>query len=446
MRWAAIWLLIRPARTGLAAVLLPVITFAIITTAVLSTGVVARLFWEAPDTEFGAYKLMAAVLIAVLLVPLSTLSASAARLSARRRDDRLATLRLLGASSGWVRSVAVAESTLVAAAGVVAGIAVHLVSAPLLTFFPIQGGTPTLAQVWLPWWTIAVIALAVITIAVVSAVTGLRDVVISPLSVRRRTDRPKLSWLRVVIGGVIIVGAVGLLQMVSPGWGTLGIAAAFAVAITSVMAVLGVVGPYVIGRLASRQAKRAEGAAELIAARGILESPKTAWRQVSGVALASFVVVPAGSMLGYLDLIERSSTVLDAATRQAFDDFRTVMLAAVLVSFVLVACSVGVTQAAAVLERRELYVSLDRIGMPVSEMNRGRRLAVLSPLRVAVVGSALTATILFFWLVAIATTTAPLFMFGIAVALLTGVVIVRIAVTATTTVLNDVLAHPDRSL
>ena len=38
----------------------------------------------------------------LLLTPLFTLGASAARLSARRRDDRLATLRLLGASTGRI--------------------------------------------------------------------------------------------------------------------------------------------------------------------------------------------------------------------------------------------------------------------------------------------------------------------------------------------------------
>ena len=45
------------------------------------------------------YLMLAWVSGFLLLTPLFTLGASAARLSARRRDDRLATLRLLGAST-----------------------------------------------------------------------------------------------------------------------------------------------------------------------------------------------------------------------------------------------------------------------------------------------------------------------------------------------------------
>lgn len=276
--------------------------------------------------------------------------------------------------------------------------------------------------------------------------SGLRRVLISPLGVRRRTDAPTLSRARLIVGGIVLVGAVGLLQLVSGGWGTVGIAAAFGAAIIAVMSVLGLVGPFVIGRRAARRAERTESAAELIAARGILESPKAAWRGVSGVALASFLVVPAGSLLGYLDLIERSSTSIDAATRQIFVDVRTVVLAAVVVSFALVACSVGVTQAAAVLERRDLYVGLDRLGAPVAELNRARRLGVIPPLRVASLGSAVAAGILFAWLVAIAVVAAPLFMVGVVAALVAGEGLVRAGLGATTSVLDEVLAHPERAL
>lgn len=162
----ALWVLIRPARTGWSAALLPVITFATITAAVLSAAVVARLFWSAPDNDAGVYRVLGAGLVTVLLVPLATLAGSAARLSARRRDDRLATLRLLGASAGWVRRVAVAESTLVASVGVAVGVAVHLASAPLLTFLPVQGERPTYAQVWLPGWLVAGSVVAILAIAV----------------------------------------------------------------------------------------------------------------------------------------------------------------------------------------------------------------------------------------------------------------------------------------
>ena len=53
--------------------------------------------------------------------PLVTLGTSSARLSARSRDDRLSTLRLLGLSARRVRNLAVAESALVQSIGVLLG-------------------------------------------------------------------------------------------------------------------------------------------------------------------------------------------------------------------------------------------------------------------------------------------------------------------------------------
>lgn len=447
MRPAALWLMIRPTAAGLTSATLPVVTFAVITLAVLSSSVIALLFWRAPDGEFGGYKLLAVALVGLLVVPLGTLAASAARLSARRRDERLSTLRLLGAPAGWVRGSAVAEASLLAALGIGLGIVLHLATAPLLTFFPVQGGTPGLDQVWLPRWAVAGVAFAILGVGVLCSVTGLRRVVISPLGAARRAEAPKpLRWIRVLVAVAVLGGAVAMMQLVSPGWGTTAIAAAIVLAVIAVMAVLGLVGPFVVGRLAARRLRRAERASDIIASRGVLESPRAAWRQVSGIALVSFVVVPTVSMLGYVDLIERSGTVIDPAARQVLVDIRTVILAVVALSFVLAACSVAITQAAAILERRDLYVSLDRIGMPLAEMARARRQAILAPLRVASVGSALASAALFAWLVVIAVTSAPLFALAIVVIVAGGELLVRLGLRATVPVLKGVLAHPDRAL
>lgn len=445
MRWAALWLLIRRARAGRSAVVLPVIAFAVMIAAVLGTTVLARLLWQAAD-EIVAYKLLAAALVTVVVVPLSTLGASAARLSARRRDDRLATLRLLGATSRWVRLVAVVEATSVAVAGVVVGILVHFVSTPSLTLIRVRGRTPDIDQVWLPWWVVALAALAVTAVAVISAVTGLRRVVLSPLGVRTRVDAPRLGWARVVIGGGVIGGAVALMQMLSADWGVIGATAAVALAVIATMAVLGVIGPFIIGRIAARSARRATTSAELIAARGILESPQAAWRQVSGLALISFLVIPVGSFLGYVDLIGRSSTDLPAEIAQIFTDARTVLLAAVAVTFVLVACSIGVSQAASVIEPRTLHVSLDRLGMPVAEMHRARHLAVLWSLRIAVLGSVVAAGLVGFSFVLTMIVMAPLFMAGTLGVLIGGCATVLGAVAATRPILRETVAQPERAL
>ena len=53
------------------------------------------------------------------MVLTGALGGSAARLSARRRDDRLASLRLLGATPRLVRTLTVVESTVLAAVGAI---------------------------------------------------------------------------------------------------------------------------------------------------------------------------------------------------------------------------------------------------------------------------------------------------------------------------------------
>ncbi len=84
----------------------------------------------ASDDGFGQYNILAVAMVAVLVVPAGTLGTSAAQLSARRREDRLAVLRLLGASSTWVRGFAVIEASLLAAAGAIAGLLGYAVLVP----------------------------------------------------------------------------------------------------------------------------------------------------------------------------------------------------------------------------------------------------------------------------------------------------------------------------
>ncbi|BAV86473.1 hypothetical protein RA11412_0174 [Rothia aeria] len=73
------------------------------------------------------YLMLAWVSGFLLLTPLFTLGASAARLSARRRDDRLATLRLLGASTRQLTLYTMLDSVIYAAVGFVLGFIVYLI-------------------------------------------------------------------------------------------------------------------------------------------------------------------------------------------------------------------------------------------------------------------------------------------------------------------------------
>ena len=279
-------------------------------------------------------------------------------------------------------------------------------------------------------------------LAALSAVIGLRRVVLSPLGVRTRQDAPRTHWVRVVIA-VVVIGIVYLAMSALGGFG--GVAVIIAVlgaGFGGAIAVLNLVGPWVLRMLASRQARRAQTPRRLLAARTILESPKAAWRQVSGVAMTSFMAVFAGVGVALIGSVGDT----DPQSAQLVADIRTGVLITVIASFLMVACSAGVNQAAAILDRRDLYVSLDRLGMPVSEMNAARGRAVLSPLRITTVGSALVAGVVVFPLAGLSLIVAPASIAVIVGCLAAGIGLVWLALLATRPVLTRVLAEPSPSL
>lgn len=218
------------------------------------------------------------------------------------------------------------------------------------------------------------------------------------------------------------------------------------VGLAAVMTALGLAGPFVIARVARRRAARTSDAAHLVAARSVLDDPREAWRQVSALGLAAFVLIPAGCLLGYLQVIENSESraIMTADQLLVFGDARTLLALLVLMAFLVVACQVAITQTAAVLERRELYVALDRNGMPRRELERARRGRVTMPAIVAVVGAATAASIVGVVLVFVALVMAPGHVAGIVVILGFGLLLVHGGVVVTTPVMRRVLAAPDR--
>lgn len=433
------WLLARPSAQSGAALVLPAVAFAVTAALLLVVlgGVLMFWGWDAAEQpEAPAYQLLSVIALAVLVIPLVSLGGAAARLSARRRDDRLATLRLLGASTATVGAITVLESTAVAVAGALAGVALYAGLMPLFGLVSFGGAPIGAAALWAGIPAVAVVIGGVAVLAAVSAALGLRQVVVSPLGVRARTDAPKLHWVRVVIAVVVIAAGFAALNVpaLAPG---AGFAIVIAVVFGAGMAVLNLLGPWAIGVFAGVQVRRAKSAAGLLAARTVLESPKAAWRQVGGVAMTSFVAVIAGA---------GTAMVADVQDGEALmTDIRTGVLLTLVVSFAMVACSVGVNQAAAILDRRALHVALDRIGMPREAMEAARTRTTMAPLLFTVVISALAGGVLVFPLVGIAMIVAPLSVGVIAACFAAGIALVWLALRATRPVLTRVLARPDRA-
>lgn len=419
------WLLARRTSENRATLVLPVVAFGAVTTLLLTVLAGAQSMWRWDDEVGELYQVLAAVAVALMLVPLVTLGGSAARLSARRRDDRLSTLRLLGATPTTVAVMTVVESAGLALVGALGGVVGHVVLGPFVARIHFRGEAIGSAF-WLSPLTVVGTILAVTAIAAVSAAVGLRKVMISPLGVRTRQDAPRISTKRLLVG-VAVVGA-GVLAM-SGEYASFAMLVAMVLAVlASGLAVLNLLGPWVISVLARVEVRRARTPARLLAARGIAESPKAVWRAVSSVAMTSFVAVIAGTGVSATSGGVGSPTGPD---RFLTADIATGIVITVVASFLMVACSAGINQAAEILDRGDLYASLHKLGMPWQTLDEARTRTVMLPLVAVTVGSALIAGILILPLAGYALITAPASLAVIGASLVAGPLIARLGVRAT---------------
>ena len=139
-----------------------------------------------------------------LLAPVVVFVATATRLAAARREQRLAALRLAGATTGQVGVVAAVEAAIAALAGMAAGFGLFFGVRPRLARTPLDGAAFYPSDLDLPPGWAAAIALGVPALAMTAAVISLRRIRISPLGVARRAVRPKPTPrpLLLVAGGM----------------------------------------------------------------------------------------------------------------------------------------------------------------------------------------------------------------------------------------------------
>ena len=335
------------------------------------------------------YMTLAWFAVVLLVVPLVTLGGAAARLGVARRDARLATLRLLGATPREVVALTVAETAWQGFVGAVLGIVLYGLLLPIVSLLPFQGTTFSVAELWVGWQGLAAALVAVPVLAAISGAVSLRRVTVSPLGVARRETPKRMTWLRVV---VTVVG-IGLFMALSAAAGALGAAAVGALvgALALGFATLNAIGPWVLGRVGRIQLRAATTPAQLLAARRLLDDPKAAWRVVGGLGLASFVA----GVLAIIPTFVAVDTSQDPQGAMLLDDLVTGAMVTLVVAFLLAAVSAGIAQAASVLDSRREIALQNLAGTPVELLDAVRRRAVLGPLLFVAVGSAVTALVMF---------------------------------------------------
>lgn len=244
----------------------------------------------------GMYTLLARLATILVVVPLLVLGASAARLSVSRRDQRLAALRLIGATPGRIAAMTAAEAMLTGTVGALLGAVGYAVLLPAAASLSLAGGSWYPADLWIGGPLLLAVTAGVVGLVVVSALAGLRQVVVGPLGVARRSRSRGASAVRAVVF-VAVVAAYGWITK-EYGSGDVVALSAFA----AVFLALAVIGPWMVrllGRIVTTLSKRP---ATLLAGRRLLDDPKAAWRIVSGLTLAGFVA-------GFFALLTMDSTL-----------------------------------------------------------------------------------------------------------------------------------------
>ncbi|WP_424467830.1 FtsX-like permease family protein [Pseudoclavibacter helvolus] len=438
-------MLTRPDAVGIAAVALPAVAFAVVTAITLVVvGGTIMLFTPPPGMD--SHGFFAVFALMLLTVPLLTLGVAAARLSARRRDDRLATLRLLGASTRVVTLLAVAEATLIALVGILAGSLLYVALLPLVGLLHFYGGPVGAASMWVGFPILAMTAAGIAVLAAASSFAGLAAVRVTPLGVRKRDKAPRVKWFALAAGVLTLLLAVGLIavsQGLMTAFGIVGIFLAIFVPFAIGMLALNLIGSPIVGLIGRLMAKRAKTPARLIAGRRLAEAPGVAWRSVSGIAMIAFVSVIGGSGLALLDMASGSASI-SAEELILLTDLRTGVLLTLLIAFLMLACTVGVSQAAAILDERRLLISLDRAGMPRRVLEQAQRAQVWAPLLLAALGGAGAAIALVLPLVGVSLLIAPLAMLTMLLCFVLGFGAVWVALLGTRPVVSSVLASPQR--
>ena len=247
-----------------------------------------------PDegTEASGIDLILAVAALALLTPVLIFIATATRLSAARREQRFAAMRLVGARPRQISVIAAVESTVAAAAGVAAGFGLFFVLRIPLAAVPFTGEPFFPADLSLSLPDILAVAIGVPAAAAVVARLALRQVSLSPLGVARRvTPEPPRAW-RVL---PLLVGLAWLGFFVVRGRpaSVPGQVQAFLPGCLLIMIGLITAGPWVTMAGARFMACRTSRPGALIAARRLADDPRAAFRAVSGLVLALFITTVA---------------------------------------------------------------------------------------------------------------------------------------------------------
>jgi hypothetical protein len=234
---------------------------------------------------------------ALVFVPVVVFIVMSTRIAAAQREQRLAAIRLVGATRLQASAVAAVETGVAAVTGCVLGWAGYEVGRRILAAtLTLEGAHFFAEDVVVAPWVLLLILFGVPVLAVLTTLATISRVWDRPLGASRQSRRrPPSAWralpLAIGVGGQL---AAAPLRGVVDG-DTLDKLAPLFVLTTVVGFVT--IGPWLcmfVARGFARVSRRVPG---LIAARRMEGDPRATFRAVSGVVLAAFVVTYSASLI-----------------------------------------------------------------------------------------------------------------------------------------------------
>ena len=252
------------------------------------------LTYTPPDSGGGksAIDLILSVVALAILAPVLIFIATATRLSAARREERFAAMRLAGATRRQVSLLAATESTVAGILGVAAGFGIFFLLRIPVAGIPFIGQPFFPAELSLSLPDILVVAIGVPVFAAVAARLALRRVHISPLGVARRaTPKPPRAWR--VVPLLAGLAELGFWTVHGHPASIPGQIQAFVSSFLLIIVGLFIAGPWLTMAAARAMARWTSRPATLLAARRLADDPRAAFRAVSGLVLALFITTVA---------------------------------------------------------------------------------------------------------------------------------------------------------
>ena len=250
-------------------------------TSVAHTG--GRVGWDSNRLQ-----IILAIGVLALLFPVLIFIATATRLSAARREQRFAAMRLVGATPRQISVIAAIEACVAAFGGVVAGFVLFFLFRPVIANVPFTGQPFAAGDLSLSLPDVILVAVGVPIAAAAAARVALRRVVISPLGVSRRVTPPAPRAYRLV---PLVAGIAELTYFVEVGRPktTGGQIDAYFSGCLLIMVGLVFAGPWLTMVGSRLMARRTSRPAVLIAGRRLSDNPRAAFRAITGLILALFI-------------------------------------------------------------------------------------------------------------------------------------------------------------